>query len=350
MTDCVTDFSQPLRVGFMRLVDAAPLIMAKELGMFFRYGLNVELQLQNSWSAMADKLHHGQLDAGQLLAPIPIAAALGMLPQPVNFRVPFVMSYGGNAITLSRALTQRILAVNPDIPIGCEYPLIGSMVKREFTKKRYRIAVVHPFSCQYVLLDAWLKACGLNLQDIELVVIPPHEMVAAIEQGDIDGFCSGAPWNTLATRRHSGVTVASSSDLLPPSMEKVLAVATQGRALEPSTLEKLLSALKDACAWLGFTANRFEAALLMSQPHYLDLEVGVIVPSLLDSIIMSDNQTPRVSTNYVTFNRLGEFQCNQPLFSQVELLAQRMARTGQIPALNSDTERQLTKIFGSSDI
>ena len=91
-----------LRVGFVPLVDAAPLIAARELGYFADEGLDVALHRQIGWGNVRDKLTFGQLHASHAL--------LGMAPLSVlgaeAFAEPLVaiaaMGAGGNAITISR--------------------------------------------------------------------------------------------------------------------------------------------------------------------------------------------------------------------------------------------------------
>ena len=66
-----------LTLGFMRLTDSAPLVMARETGLFARYGLEVELAREVSWANLRDKLVVGKLDAAHLLAPLPMMTGLG---------------------------------------------------------------------------------------------------------------------------------------------------------------------------------------------------------------------------------------------------------------------------------
>ena len=101
-----------ITLGFIPLTDSAPLIIAKELGFFEQWGLNVTLQKQNSWATLRDKLHAGVLDAAQMLAPMPLASALGLGAPPANVITPLVLSLNGNAITLSEGLLQEILKEN----------------------------------------------------------------------------------------------------------------------------------------------------------------------------------------------------------------------------------------------
>jgi NitT/TauT family transport system ATP-binding protein/nitrate/nitrite transport system substrate-binding protein len=81
-----------LTLGFIPLTDSAPLIVAKELGFFSQWGLNVSLQKQNSWATLRDKLHAGLLDATQMLAPMPLASSIGLGCPKVKGITPLVLS------------------------------------------------------------------------------------------------------------------------------------------------------------------------------------------------------------------------------------------------------------------
>ncbi|HSF92924.1 MAG TPA: ABC transporter substrate-binding protein, partial [Paracoccaceae bacterium] len=94
--------------GFVPLVDAAPLIIAKELGFAAQEGINLELHAQPSWSALRDKLAFGAIDAAHMLAPLPIAMSLGLSGYKTRIDVLSVLSMNGNSIGVSNALFERI--------------------------------------------------------------------------------------------------------------------------------------------------------------------------------------------------------------------------------------------------
>ena len=67
----------PLRIGFVPLIDAAPILVAEALGFFRREGLAVSLHRQVGWANVRDKLSFGQLDAAHALLGMPLASHLG---------------------------------------------------------------------------------------------------------------------------------------------------------------------------------------------------------------------------------------------------------------------------------
>ncbi|MEH6711916.1 MAG: CmpA/NrtA family ABC transporter substrate-binding protein, partial [Paraglaciecola polaris] len=269
-----------ITLGFIPLTDSAPLIVAKELGFFERWGLNVTLQKQNSWSTLRDKLHAGVLDAAQMLAPMPIASALGLGAPSANVITPLVLSLNGNAITLSEGLLQEVLKENEITNVTL--PMAGYLLQKVVEKRKHRglaklkFATVFPYSCHYYQLRDWLKAAKVNLDDVDLLVIPPINMVECLENGDIDGFCVGGPWNAKAVRAGIGMTALTSFDIWQDSPEKVLGLLDSWHQKNPNSVLALCVALKQACSWLESVPNRFEAARLLSQSEYLDAELDVI--------------------------------------------------------------------------
>ena len=90
-----------LRLGFVPLLDAAPLVVAKERGFFRRHGLDVTLSRERSWANVRDNLEAGLLDAAQMLAPMTLAATLGAGARAVPMVTALSLGLNGNAITVS---------------------------------------------------------------------------------------------------------------------------------------------------------------------------------------------------------------------------------------------------------
>jgi nitrate/nitrite transport system substrate-binding protein len=81
-----------LKLGFIALTDAAPLIIAKEKGLFDKYGLTgVEVLKQASWGATRDNLVLGGeangIDGAHILTPMPYLISAGKVTQN-NVPVP----------------------------------------------------------------------------------------------------------------------------------------------------------------------------------------------------------------------------------------------------------------------
>jgi nitrate/nitrite transport system substrate-binding protein len=269
-----------LTLGFVPLIDACPLIVALELGYFEACGLDVTLSKEASWASIRDKVQLGFLDAAQMPAGIPLAAALG-LGYGHN---PLICSMGlglnGNAITLSGALYEALQQV-PDFstePAGAGAALAWYL--RENPDSRPIFATVYTHSMHSFLLHYWLNACGIDQRRIRQVVVPPPQMVGAMERGLIDAFCAGEPWNSTAQQQKVGRVLISGHQIWRNAPDKVLGTTTAWASQHPTSLQLLIMALLKACAWLDEPANRPRMLEMLSQPQYLGSDLSPPDPTI----------------------------------------------------------------------
>src|SRR5438445_4979104 len=110
-----TNSATRLRLGFVPLTDCAPLIMAQELGLFRKYGLQVTLHRELGWATIRDKIIYGELDAAHALAAMPAAATLGLGSIRCDCLTGLVLNLNGNAITLSNDLRERGVHDGPSL-------------------------------------------------------------------------------------------------------------------------------------------------------------------------------------------------------------------------------------------
>jgi nitrate/nitrite transport system substrate-binding protein len=272
-------------LGIIPLVDCAPIVMAEELGAFERQGLVVEIRREASWATIRDKVAHGLLDAAQMLAPIPLAATLGIDGVCVPLIAAMTLDLNGNAITLSQALWRQLEEVAPglstDMPLDAS--LLAAVVKRRSMAGAapLSLASVFPFSSHNYLLRLWLAAGGVDPdRDVRLSVVPPPHMVAHLSGGVIDGYCVGEPWNQQAVSLGIGRIAITGHQLWSAMPEKVLATTEVWAERHPRTLAALVRALIEACAWLDEPGNRAEAARVLASPRYVNAPAEVIARSL----------------------------------------------------------------------
>ena len=328
-----------LTIGYMALNDAAPLVVAKEFGFFEKHGLQVELKKQNSWATLRDKLHLGQLDAAQMLAPMPLASTLGLGCEKHEVMTPLVLSLNGNAITLSTKLIEEILSHHGISEI--KHPLNAELLKPVIQSRKQnnqallRFAHVYPHSCHHYQLRDWFKRAGIQADEVELHVVPPADMYSNLSDDSIDGFCVGGPYNAIAVRQGIGVTVATSCDLWGDAAEKVLGISVARYEQSPDIYNKAVGAVLDACQWLRPLANRFEAALLLSSKDYLGLELDVIAPSLLGSCLTEKNKAPRTQENYNIFCG-NDLSLNRPSVLDAHTFATYLYAQGILQELPSE--------------
>lgn len=327
-----------VNMGFVPLTDSAPLIVAKELGFFEQWGLDVSLHKQNSWATLRDKLHAGILDAAQMLAPMPIASTLGLGTEKTHVIAPLVISLNGNAITLSESLHKEILKANniSKVTLPMAAYLLEEVIKQRIknNKNKLKFANVFPYSCHHYQLRDWLKSASITEEDVEIVIVPPVNMVEFLQAGEIDGFCVGGPWNAKAVRAGIGITALTSFDIWQDSPEKVLGFLYSFYQTNPKTVLAICAAIKQACKWLENVPNRFEAARILASKTYLNAPLDVIAPSLLGSCLTHASMSPRSIPSYNQFSAKNNGSINQPELVRGEWLIKQMQQAGQ---LNVDT-------------
>lgn len=273
MSSPATSPLRPLRVGFIALTDAAPLIVASEQGFFARHGLQVTLSREVGWATMRDKIIYGELHAAHSLAGMLWSTHLGLGSVPCEVFTALVLNLHGNAITLSRTLWDAGVR---------DTAALRDEARRRRGERRMTFGVVYPFSSHHVMLRLWLREAGIDPDhDVRIVVVPPAQMFRNLVAGTIDGYCVGEPWNTLAAREGAGWCPATSPGLMPGHVEKVLMVRADFVRQHVAAHAALVAAVAAACAWCDEPANREELAQLLSRPEYLNLPAKVIAPTLL---------------------------------------------------------------------
>jgi two-component system, oxyanion-binding sensor len=323
--------STPLHIGFIPLVDAAALIVAVDKGFATEEGLDVTLVREVSWSNVRDKLNIGLFDAAHLLAPVAIASSLGIGHVKVPIAAPFNLGLNGNAITVSPALHAAIMAeLEGDRfdPMATAKSLARVVVaRRKSGAEPLTFAMTFPFSTHNYQLRFWMAAGGVDPdEDVRLVVLPPPFMAESLAGGQIDGFCVGAPWNSIAVDRGAGHILHFVSDILVRAAEKVLAVRQIWAEKNADRLAALVRAASRAAAFIERTENRTEVARLLAQPERIGVDAEVIQRTLDGRLKISPDGTIRESGRYLLVGREG---AGRPDPVQAAWLYAQMARWRQ---------------------
>lgn len=278
--------SRVLRLGFIPLNDAAPLIVAGELGLFAEEGLDVELSREASWATVRDKVAVGALDAAHMLAPMIIAASLGVGGARTPMIAPLSLNLSGSAFTVSRSLHQALLATDPEgVAARTARPLKRLIeARRELGSAPLTFAVVFAYSAHNYLLRYWLACAGIDPdRDVRLVVVPPPRTAEQLRSGLIDGFCVGAPWGVQAAAQGVGEILAYTADIWRNNPDKALGVTEAFAEDEPAALQAMLRALLRAAAWADAPENRPALAALLARPEHIGVPEPVIAALLCDA-------------------------------------------------------------------
>lgn len=321
-----------LTLGFIPLTDCAPLVIARERGLFEKYGLDVTLSNETSWANIRDKVALGILDGAQMLAPMPLAMSLGLGPIHKPMVTALTLDLNGNAITVSNALYERMLRA--DAAAMAERPLSARALKRVIEAERQAgrqpltFAMVFPESTHNYELRYWMAAADIDPDnDVRLVVVPPPQMVGRLEQGDIDGYCVGEPWNAQAVQAGIGRTLITKYEIWNNSPEKVLGVTQEWAEQYPHTHQALLLALLEACRWLDEPNHRIEAAALIARSVYVNAPEHVVRMSMTGTFQYAADEMPRALPDFNVFHR---YAANFPWRSHAVWFMTQMLRWGQL--------------------
>ena len=300
-------------VGFIPLLDCASLVAAAERGFATQEGIELALVRETSWANIRDRVIIGHFDAAHMLGPMTVASTLGIGHVKAPLIAPFALGLGGNAITMSLRLWEQMARAGA--AEGSHARVQGEALKRviELRNRSHleplTFGMVYPFSCHNYELRYWLAASGIDPnRDVRLVVIPPPFLVDAMRAGQIDGFCVGEPWNSVAVHAGVGAIVAPTTAIWPLSPEKVLGCRLEWAEQHPRQLAALLRALHHASAWCEQPENHPDLAQLLSQPRYVGAPAELLRRGLDGSLVLEPGgPATRIADFYVPAGRAATF-------------------------------------------
>lgn len=316
-----------LRLGYVPLVDAAPLIMAQELGFAAEEGLVFDLVRITAWAQSRDMLGAGLIDAAHMLVPMPVGQAMGLGPALPDFDLVMLLSHGGQAFAISTRLEGLLRAQGH--PFDFADARAAGLALRRAVPGRFRIAIPFMFSTQLELTSHWLQASGFARDEIQLLTIPPPQMAAALQAGEVDAFCVGEPWPSFAVERGIAALLLPGRAIWASPPEKGLVLRRDFTETRPEVTGALMRAIWRAGRWLDAPDHRGTAAEILSRPHYLDLPSELAERGLTGNLMISPGGEFRAAPGFVAFNAGG---ASFPWKSIAALIASRIAaRRGMDP-------------------
>jgi bicarbonate transport system ATP-binding protein len=308
-----------IQLGFVPLTACAPLAIAKEKGLFVKYGLDeVSLVRESSWRGIVDGMVGGYVDAAQMPSGMPAWLTLGgNNDESLPVVTALTMARNGNAITLREDFFEQNIRTLDDF-----HQFIVNT-----PEKRHNFGMVHPSSMHNLLLRYWLAAGGIDPDnDVNLMTIPPAQMVVDLKAGTIDGYCVGEPWNYRAASEGKGFTIASDLGIWNGHPGKVLGVREDWANAYPNTHIALIKALLEACRYCADPNNVNEIRHLLSQKEYLGMKVDYI--TLADPNNDSGIHDPHKEYAHPQFFGNG---LNRPSRTEQLWIITQMARWGITP-------------------
>ncbi len=291
-----------VKIGIIALTDCSPFVVAAEKGFFKKYGINATINKGASWAAIRDNLINGDIQATHLLLGMPFAFTMGLGGSPKNPVIaPWIVNRNGQAITLKNEFKGKVGADPKALkPFADEAKSKGTPLT---------FAMTFPPGTHAMWMRYYLAAGGIHPdKDVNLVTIPPPQMVQNMSIGKMDGFCVGEPWNARAIAEGVGYTSVSTQDMWKDHPEKVCAFTEGFAEKNPKTVKAVLKALHDASVWLDDLGNREAQCDIVSAANYINCPKDLILGRLLGNYDYGDGRTKQ-DDYYMTFSQRN---CNYP--------------------------------------
>lgn len=245
-----------LKVGFIPITCATPIIMAHPLGYYSRHGLDVEVVKTAGWAVIRDKALAGEYDAAHMLSPMPLALSVGAGSQAIPWTMPAVENINGQAITLAMKHKDK-------------------RDPRDW--KGFRLAVPFDYSMHNYLLRYYLAEHGIDPdRDVQIRAVPPPDMVANLRAGNLDGFLAPDPVNQRAVYDGVGFIHMLSKEIWDGHPCCAFSVSKRFVEENPNTYRALLKSILDATSYAAKSENRKEIAAAIAPANYLNQPVTVV--------------------------------------------------------------------------
>ncbi|PZD73732.1 Bicarbonate-binding protein CmpA [Acaryochloris thomasi RCC1774] len=246
-----------LKIGFIPITCATPIIMSEPLGFYKKYGLNAEVVKMPSWGAVRDSAIAGELDAYHMLAPMPIAMTLGLGSASFGVKLASIENINGQAITVANRHKGKVNG------------------PADF--KGFVMGVPFPYSMHNLLLRYYLATGGLDPDvDVKIRPVPPPDSIAQIVSGDIDAYLMPDPFNQRAVFEEVGFIHKLTKDLWPNHPCCAFAASDQWIDANPNTFRALNKSIIEAAGYASDPANRPEIAKAISERAFLNQPTEVV--------------------------------------------------------------------------
>ncbi len=290
-------------LGYIALMDASPLVIAKEKGFFAKHGMaDVEVAKQASWGATRDNIVLGSekngIDGAHILSPMPYLISTGKVTQN-NVATPMYLLARLNldAQAISVANEYKDLDVTTDAS-----PLKAAFEKKKAGGKEVKVAMTFPGGTHDLWIRYWLAAGGIDPdKDISTIVVPPPQMVANMKVGNMDAFCVGEPWNEQLVNQGIGFTACTTGEIWFRHPEKALGLRAEWVDKHPKAAKALLMAVMEAQQWCEKMENKEELAAIVGKRQWFNVPVPDIVGRLKGDINYGRGRVEKGTRQYMKF-------------------------------------------------
>ena len=314
------------KLGFIALTDSAPLIIAKEKGIFEKYGMkDVQLEKQKSWPVTRDNIKLGSasggIDGAHILSPMPYLITL-------NDKVPMYilarLNTNGQAISVANTYK--------DMKVGLDSKGLKQAVeKAKSANKQLKTAITLPGGTHDLWMRYWLAAAGIDPdKDVVNEPVPPPQMVANMKVGTVDAFCVGEPWNAQLVNQKLGYTALVTGELWKDHPEKAFAMRKDWVDKNPQAAKALLMAIQEAQQWCDKLENKEEMCKIVSGRKYFNVDAADIVGRAKGTIDYGDGRP--VVENSPLLMKFWSDNASYPYKSHDTWFLTENIRWGKLPA------------------
>ncbi len=329
-------------LGFIALTDSSPLIIAKEKGLFAKYGMpDVKLVKQTSWAATRDNLVTGSagggIDGAHILTPMPYLMTTGKITEgkPVPMYILARLNLNGQGISVANTYKDLKVGLKSD-----EMKQVLAKVKS--AGKEPKFAVTFPGGTHDLWMRYWLSAGGITpKKDASLIVIPPPQMVANMKEGKMEAFCVGEPWNAQLVNQGIGYTALTTGELWNNHPEKALTMRADWVDKNPKAAKAILMAVMEAQIWCDKMENKAEMAEIVSQQKYFKAPAKDIVDRAMGKFDYGDGRVVENSPHVMKFWMNGE--ASYPFQSHDLWFVTEHKRWGYLP-VDLDSQELIKKV------
>jgi nitrate/nitrite transport system substrate-binding protein len=291
------------KLGYIALTDSAPLIIAKEKGLFDKYGLpDMAVEKQASWGATRDNMALGTagggIDGGHILRPKVHLYSSGKVMQN-NQPLPMYTLLNLNEDCQGLSVAQEYAETG----VGLD----SSPLKEAFAAKKAAggtpsVAMTFPGGTHDLWVRYWLAAGGITPNvDVDVIVVPPPQMVANMKVGTMDAFCVGEPWNEQLVNQGIGFTAATTGELWFRHPEKVLGMRADWVDANPIATKAIMMAVMEAQQWCDSMDNKQEMAEIIGRRQWYNVPVADIIGRIKGDINYGNGRTETGTELYMKF-------------------------------------------------
>lgn len=330
------------RLGFVATTDAAAPFVAKEKGLFAKYGMpDVSVERQTSWGTTRDNLVLGSegdgIDGAHIPTPLPYLISEGLVTQngaPTPMHILARLNLNGQGISVSHEYDDLKLGLDPK-------PLAEAFARKRADGRWVRAAMTFPGGTHDLWLRYWMASGGIAPdKDAEIIVVPPQHMAASMNAGIMDCLCAGEPVNAQLIHQSVGYSALTTGEIWKDHPEKALALRAAWVDRNPRAAKALLMAVMEAMQWCDKDENRDALAAISAKRQWLNVPVDDIAERLKGNFRY---RVDRIEKNSPLLMKFWRDHASYPFQSHDAWFMTENIRWGRLPA-TTDTRALVAKV------